>query len=335
MNYFKKHIRAIFCISIVLLLVPAMVWGAGEKQEKKLLNIAGSTLGSTGYEHFEALSYIINQFSDKYKCSSFATSGSSENIILLEEGKLDLGSAGCQDVYAAWSGERWDREIPIWQVATYTYWALPMITLAGRTEIEKIEDLKGKSISIASVGSGTEYMWRLILTEYGIYDDIKVNNLGWAEGYEALVDGLIVAAPGNFPGGKPNPEMIRLATRRPYKVLNIDKEIFNRVRKINPGIIGATLPKEAYEGLEEDVFCPGNYGIVVSIASVDDDKVYNFCKTLYEHIDTLHEVSSVSDYSTLENALKGFLPEYPVHPGAARYYKEIGVWDDSLIVGKR
>lgn len=334
MSYFKKLLKVIFVIGI-LFLFAFMISSANGEQENQLIRMGSSSVGSTAYIHFEAVSYLINQYSDKYDISSISTAGSSENIVLLDEGKIDIGSAGSMDIHAAWSGERWDREIPILQVASYTYWPLPLITLADTTEVETINDLIGKHISVAAVGSGTEYMWRTILEEYGIYDDIRISNLGWADSFEALADGLIVATPGNFPAGKQHPELIRLATRKDYKVLGIDQDILNQARKQNPGILAVTLPKEAYEGLQEDILSPGLYGIVVSTADVDDDKIYEFCKIVYEHTEELHEISSVSGHTVLENAIKGFLPEYPVHPGAAQYFKEKGVWDDSLIIGKQ
>jgi TRAP transporter TAXI family solute receptor len=333
MYYCKKQLKVIFFIGLILLLIPAMVLSANT-EDKKIVRIASSSLGSTAYIHFEAVSFLVNKYSDKLKVSSIATAGSSENIVLLDEGKVDIGSASSMDLHEAWAGERWNKEIPIWQISSYTYWALPLITLAD-SGIETINDLIGKQVSIAAVGSGTEYMWRMILNEYGIYNDLRLNNLGWAAGFEALADGLILAAPGNYPGGKPHPEIIRLATRKAYKVLDIDQEILNRVRKLNPGILSVTLPKDAYEGLKEDVPSVGLYGLVMSTADVDDDTIYEFCKIIFGHTEELLEISSVSSEATLENAVKGLVPEYPVHPGAAKFFKEKGVWDDSLRIGKR
>ena len=335
MNFFKKNLKALLFTGIILLLIQFVVCSVGAQQDKGTIKIGSSSPGSTAYIHFEACSYLINEHSDKYRVSSMSTSGSSENIILLDEGKIDLGSASSTDYYAAWSGERWEKEIPIWQVCTYTYWPQALVALAESEEIQTINDLVGKQVSIGAVGSGAEYLWRLVLEEYGIYDDLKLNNLGWTESFEALADGLVVATPGNFPGGKLHPEMVRLDTRKPFKVLDIDPDILNSVREYNPGILSTILPKDAYEGIEEDITCAGFTGLVISTAHTDDDKIYEFCKMIYENIEELHEMSTVSDYSALETAIEGFLPDYPIHPGAARYFQEKGIWNDNLIIGER
>jgi TRAP transporter TAXI family solute receptor len=320
---------------LTALIVAAVVPATGSPQsEKKTMRLGSSSPGSTAYIHFEACAFLVNKYSSEYKASSISTAGSSENVVLLGEGKLDVGSAGTLDVYAAWEGQRWEKVIPVWQICSYTYWPQPMIALAD-SEVNTVAELKGKSVSLIKKGSGAEYMWRIILEEYGIIDDVKKNYLAWDESYDALADGLIVACPGNYPGGTPNPAMERLATRKDYKALEIDQDVLKRANKRNPGILVTTLPKSAYKGFSRDVPCGGIAGVILSTAAVDDDLVYEFCKAVYEHTDELHEMSKVSGATTLETATKWLMSEYPVHPGAVRYFKEKGVWNEDLKIGQR
>ena len=73
----------------------------------------------------------------------------------------------------------------------------------------------------------------------------------------------------------------------------------------------------------------------MSTAYVSDEMVYELCKAMYEHIDDLHELSAVSGATAKESGMKWLMPDYPVHPGAARYFKEIGIWNDNFKIGKR
>ena len=171
-------------------------------------------------------------------------------------------------------------------------------------------------------GSGAEHMFSLIMEEYGILGKLKKNYLNWSAGVDALVDGIIKACPGNFPGGKPNPGMLNLASRKPYRALELDLDVMKRVNAKNKGILTVTLPKEAYEGFKADVIAPGIAGCALSTAAVDDDVVYEFCKAVFENTDELYSISKVSDSTKLENAMKWLMPAYPVHPGAARYFKK-------------
>jgi uncharacterized protein len=323
-----------FMVLVAILVVCFIAYPAAAA-EKQTIRIGSASAGSAGYIHFEACSYLVNKFSDTMKASSFATGGSTENIILLDQKKIDIASAGTLDVEAAWKGgTKFKKQIPIWQVMSWTWWALPMITTAD-SPITTYRDLEGHSVSLVKKGSGAEHMFSIIMEEYGLIDKIKKNYLSWSEGADALVDGLIVACPGNFPGGKPNPLMLNLASRKPYKALEIDPEIMKKANERNKGILTVTLPKEAYKGFSKDVLSPGIAGCALSTADVDDEVVYEFCKAVFEHEDELHSISKVSDSTKLQNALKWLMPAYPVHPGAAKYYKEKGVWNDAFTVGTR
>ncbi|MGD8563426.1 MAG: TAXI family TRAP transporter solute-binding subunit [Desulfarculaceae bacterium] len=324
----KGFILAVITAALVVLAGPV---GA----EKKPFRIGSASMGSSGYIHWEACSYLANKYSPNLKASSTATGGSTEDVMLLDAGKIDLAHGTSLDLVAAWSGFKpFKKKIKVWQVFSWTYWALPMVALAD-SKINTYADLAGNPVSVVKKGSGTEAMYRIILSEYGILNKIKKNYMGFRAGINALVDGLIEATPGNFPGGKPHPIMIDLASRKKYKVLQLDLEVMKRVNQKNQGIAVVTLPKSAYQLLTKDVPSPGMTGIGLSSAKVDDELIYQFTKAVLENTQKLHSISKVSGACTLQTSTKWLVPEYPVHPGAARYFKEKGVWRDELKVGKR
>ncbi len=303
--------------------------------EKKIFRIGSASLGSSGYIHWEACAFLANKHTPNLKASSLSTGGSTEDVMLLDQGKIELAHGTGLEIVSAWSGTKpFEKKMEPWQVFSWTVWSLPMVALAD-SGLNTYYDLKGKSVSLIKKGSGTEAMYRFIMEEYDILKDLKKNYLSFRESMNALVDGLIVAFPGNFPGGKAHPIMIDLASRKRYKVLDLDLEVMKRVNKRNKGIIVTILPKTAYEGLPKDMPSPGIAGIGLSSAAVDDDTIYSFCKAVLDHTDELHTISKVSDATTLENSTKWLMPGYPVHPGAVRYFKEKGIWRDDLIIGKR
>ena len=298
--------------------------------EKEIITLGSASPGSSGYIQFEAISFLINQHSKKFKASSISTAGGAENILLLNQQKIDFGSGDSIGVVDAWE----NKKVPIWQVASWTYWSVPMVVLES-SGINSIKDLKGKAVSLIRKGSGAEFAWSIIFEEYGVLDGMKKQFLSWGDSYDALVDGIITAAPGNFAAGVPNPAMRRLGSRADYKVLQIDPDVLKRAQKRNPGFLATTLPKTAYERLKNDVTSLGWSGIIMSTPSVSDDKVFELCKAMYENVDELHKLSAVGGATTKETAVKWLNPAYPVHPGAARCFKDIGVWNESLKVGSR
>jgi TRAP transporter TAXI family solute receptor len=326
----KKLGKLIFLLAATGLLLPQVAMA-----EKKVFRIGSASLGSSGYIHWEACAFLANKYAPNLKASSLSTGGSTEDVMLQDEGKIELAHGTTMEVVAAWSGTKpYKKKMAPWQVFSWTVWSLPMVVLAD-SGLETYYDLKGKPVSLIKKGSGTEAMYRFVMEEYGIIKDLKKNYLGFRASMNALADGLIVAFPGNFPGGKQHPIMIDLASRNPYKVLELDLEVMKRVNKRNKGIIVTILPKTAYEGLTKDVPSPGFAGIGLSSAAVDDDTIYSFCKAVLDNIDELHSISKVSDATSLENSTKWLMPGYPVHPGAVRYFKEKGVWREDLMIGKR
>jgi TRAP transporter TAXI family solute receptor len=318
----------------VFVLVSFLLPGLTPAQQKQF-RIGSASLGSSGYIHWEACAFLANKYAPALKASSLSTGGSTEDVILLSDKKIELAHGTGLEVVSAWEGKRpFTKKIPVWQVFSWTVWSMPMVALAD-SDLNTYYDLKGKSVSLIKKGSGTESMYSVVLEEYGILKDLKKNYLSFDESKNALIDGLIVSFPGNFPGGKPHPIMIDLASRKPYKALELDLEVMKRVNKRNKGIIVTTLPKSAYERFTQDVPSPGFVGIGLSSAAADDDSIYAFLKAVLDHVDELHKISKVSDFTTLKHATEYLMPDYPVHPGAVRYFKEKGVWDDRLIVGKR
>jgi TRAP transporter TAXI family solute receptor len=329
----EKRILRIFCI---LLFFVALIASGSMAAENKFRFVIGSAApGSSGYIHWEACAYIANKYSQNLECSSISTGGSTESVVLLNGGKVQLSHGTGLEIVSAWAGkEPFKEKMHPWQVFSWTVWALPMVTLAD-SELKTYYDLKGKSVSLIKKGSGTESMYRIIMEEYGLLDKIKKNYLSFRDSKDALIDGLIVAFPGNFPGGKQHPIMIELNERKPYKPLELDLEVMKRVNERNKGMFVTILPEGAYEGLTEDVPAPGLSGIGLSSADVPDEVIYEFLKAVLGHTDELHSISTVSGATTLENATKWLIPGYPVHPGAARFFKDKGIWREDLIIGER
>ena len=143
MKNFERSMNFVIKLAIVLIIPLA----ANESKAKETIKLGSASLGSSGYIQFEAMAFLINQHSKKYKASSMSTAGGKENIVLLDEQKIDFGSGDSMGIVYGWS-----KNVPIWQVTSWTYWSLPMIVLAD-SGINRMEDLKGKPVSLIKKGS--------------------------------------------------------------------------------------------------------------------------------------------------------------------------------------
>jgi len=313
-------------LSILLIMLISISFNSMAQENKIKFVIGSASPGSNGYIMWEACAYLVNKYSSKLECSSISTAGSTEDVVLLDQGKVQLGHGTSLDVVSAWAGKSpFKKKMQPWQALPWNFVAQPMVALAS-SDLEKLSDLEGKSVSLIKKGSGTESMYRLIFEEYGILDKIRKNYLSFNDSKNALLDGLIVAFPSNFAGGKEPPVLSELVQQKPYKLLKLDLEVMKRVNDRNKGVTTVDL---------QNIPVPKLGLVGLTTAKVSDEAIYEFVKAVLEHTDELHTISSVSGATTLEYAISGFMPDYPVHPGAAKYFKEKGIWREELIIGER
>ena len=297
--------------------------------------IGSATLGTAGFIHWEAVSFLVNQHSS-LRASSFTTGGSTECVYLLDQQKIEIGHGTGLEVVAGNEGlPPFDKVYPVWQVFGWSMLNIPMVARADNRNVNTLRDLEGRQVSLAPRGSGTESLYRILFTTLGMHDKLRRQYLTFAAGYDALVDRIIVAAPASMPDGLPVPQVLDLAQRTSIKVLGISEEDMAKVTEANKAIVGAWLPRGTFPTMTEDVYVPAFATIGISSPHVDDDTIYEFLKAVLDNVDELRQRSATTQAITLENALNWMLPGYPVHPGAARYFKERGLWRDDFVIGQR
>jgi len=335
----KSMTRIIITTLVILMLTVFNLLAVAD--EKMDFVIGVGTPGSTGYVHFEACVYLANKYSPNLNCSTISTAGSAESVILLEEGTIQAGSGGSTEIVAANRGEKpFRNKIAIWQMLPWTWWGGLMTTLDQ--DLETWYDLEGKEVSQIKMGSGGQVVMEMVLGELGMLDKIKSHYLSWADSKNALVDGIIDAYPNVVIAGKISPLMAELAMQKPnLKVLKIDEDALISLSKKNLGVTYKTIVpeeffgEEKYDFLDKEITLPIWLGVGMTTPDVSEEIIYEFVKAVLEHTDELHEISNVSHACTLEFAANNFMQGIPVHPGAAKYFKERGLWDEDLIIGER
>jgi hypothetical protein len=92
------------------------------------------------------------------------------------------------------------------------------------------------------------------------------------------------------------------------------------------------IPATAYPGLKKDVMTIAQPNFLSVRADIDDETVYLITKTIYENLPFLNAIHKATTAMSAEKALAG-LP-MPLHPGAARYYREIGMEIPGRLIAK-
>ncbi|HML46719.1 MAG TPA: TAXI family TRAP transporter solute-binding subunit, partial [Clostridia bacterium] len=269
---------------------------------------------------------LFNTTIEGINANAQATGGSAENLRLIDSGDAELGTVQ-NDVSAyAYEGiDSFDGEvINSFSVITSLY--PEVIQLVARTDagIETIQDLKGKRVSVGAAGSGTYFNAVHLLAAAGMtLDDIEEQYLSFAESGDAAknrqIDAFFCTA------GIPNAAITELASGSDTKVIALSEETVTNLLAAKPFYVDFTIPGGTYPGMDADIRTVAITALLVCSNDLDEDLVYQMTKNLYEKGEELLTHAKKAEI-TLETALDG-IGTLPLHPGAEKYYKEVGLID--------
>ena len=189
--------------------------------------------------------------------------------------------------------------------------------------IRSVAGMKGSQIAVGPAGSGSEANTNQILSADGIaYKDLtKALFLSSTEAVDAFksqqIDGFCLT------DGVPSPAIVDVANSMKIGLLPISGDLAQKVTTSYKGFSPATIPADSYKGVTTPVDTVGVQAILVVRQDLDSDLVYWLTKTLIEKQAELAQANPLGAALTKENAVKD-LP-IPLHPGAERYYREIGM----------
>ncbi len=298
--------------------------------------IATGGTGGVYYYYGGVVAGMLKNFTN-IDATSIQTAASIDNLLLIRD-KSDptKGIYYCATVlpdsaYLAYTGQdsRFkDRRAPI-AIMWAMYPNYLHIVTRSDTGIKTVYDLKGKRVSTGAPGSGTEVEALLLLQVLGIdpaKDFSKWERLGAAESANALKDGAIDAY--FWSGGLPTSSIVELAAalkqRGGIVLVEIPDDAINAFTQKFPGLATkGVIPKNVY-GTDKDVQTLTFWNMFVCHKDMPDELAYQITKTVFEHLDILQKSVAAAKDTTLKNALLYYGGTIPYHPGALRYYKEVG-----------
>jgi TRAP transporter TAXI family solute receptor len=290
----------------------------------KFINILTGGQSGVYYPLGVALSQIYNKHIPDAKSTAQVTKASAENMNLLQAGRGELAFALADTVSDAYNGNAeagFKAPLKKLRGMTATYNNYIQIVANADSGIKTLADLKGKRISVGAPKSGTELNARAVLKAAGItYGDFaKVEYLPFGESVELMknrqLDVTLQSA------GLGVSSLRDLATSQKIVVVPIPADV---VKKIGDAAYQpATIPANTYEGQDRDVATAAIQNFLVTREGVPADTVYKMTKAVFENKDALVAPHAAAKGIDKANAVKS-LP-VPLHPGAEKYFKEIGV----------
>jgi TRAP transporter TAXI family solute receptor len=310
-------------VRTLLVAAAALAIAATAQAQEFVTVLTGGTSG-VYYPMGVALSQVYGKAMPGSKTSAQVTKASAENLNLLQAGRGEIAFTLGDALNEAWKGnEEAGFKTPLKKLRTIAaiYPNYIQIVANADSGIKTLADLKGKRVAVGAPKSGTELNARDIFRGAGMsYKDFaKVEYLPFGESVELMknrqLDATLISA------GLGVAAIRDLATSVKIVIVPVPADV---VAKIGEAAYQAgTVPANTYNGQTDAVATVAIQNFLVSHEGVSTDAAYKMTKAIFEHLPELQAAHAAAKAITRENAAKA--PPAPLHPGAERYYREIGL----------
>jgi len=313
-------------VVLALVVVSILLITSAPQAEQKFLRMFSGPEGGSWYPLGSAMMGIVEKSTGI--SSSNGPGGGVGNCKAVNGGRADLGWTYTDTAYNAYNGRgKFDKKNENLRHLMSLYPGVFQIAVPKSSKINSVADLKDKRIVPGKIGFSGTVIAELVLKAYDItFDSIKKN--GGSISYVGYTDSAALMKDGHSDcymavTSCPQSTIIDLNFRPGVRFLPVDKAHMDKILEMEPGLMATVIPKGAYKGLEADVPAVGTVTAIVIHKDVSDDLAYNIVKTLYTNWPELAKVKKQAiEESKPDQALLG--ARIPVHPGAMRYYKEMG-----------
>ncbi len=314
----------------------ASVFSSGiQAQDSKSYIFATATTGGTYYPVGVAVSTLTKvKLEPKHKISlsAISSAGSGENVKLLRENQAQF--AILMGLYGSWAKTG---EGPLSSAGPQKHlrsvtmlWPQVEHFLVNKEKVKSgtlqdLQSMEGTSFSIGKRNSGTEGANRYIFSQLGINPDEKFDLafLGYGASADAFSNGKIEGM--NTSAGVPVSAVTRTTASLGDNVqlLNVTPDELAKVNAKYPLWVPYTIPANTYPNQSKPVNTIAQSNFMAVRDDVSEEDVYLLTKAIYENLGFLKNIHKATSEMSLQTAING-LP-VPLHPGAARYYREQGV----------
>jgi TRAP transporter TAXI family solute receptor len=331
-------VRALLAAAL-LMLCGAATTGLAPAQEMQFFRIGTGGVAGTYYPIGGLIADIISNPPGARPCEkggscgvpglvaiAQSSNGAVANVEAIESGALESGFAQSDVAYWAYTGtgiyEGEGKVEDLRAIANLYPESIHIVARPG-SGIDSVHDLAGKRVSLDEPGSGTLVDARIILEAFGVSEDdltahyVKPSRAS-AMMDEGQLDAFVIVA------GYPTGSVLELCATSGCELVPIEGPELDALLQRYPFFAKDTIPAGTYPGVgRTETLSVGAQWLVG--AEVDEDLVYGITKALWHDNarNLLDNGHSKGQAITLETALDGIA--VPLHPGAERYYREVGL----------
>jgi TRAP transporter TAXI family solute receptor len=285
------------------------------------LTLGTASPGGVYYVYGEAVAQLLTQKLG-ISVNALPTQGPVHNVKLIEAGGAQLGMMTMGVGLQGWKGGGdWTggKSHQVMRALFPMYDTTFQFVTLRRSSITTIAQFDKKNVGVGPrAGTGGTYV-PAMLKALGV--SAQIGNGSFADVAKDLLggryDALVMAA------GVPFPALKEVEQKEPLTFVGLTSKESEAIRKEMPELTPSDIPSGTYSSLEKPYVTLGIYNFAIGRADLPDDLVYQLVKAIHENQPQLVKAHETAKETVPKNVTKNtFLP---FHPGAARYYREIGV----------
>jgi uncharacterized protein len=294
---------------------------AADPNWPKSLTLGTASPGGVYFVYGQALANILTEKLG-IPVNPLPTQGPVFNLKLVESGGAQLGLITMGVGLQGWNGTGdWTNGQKFQNMrALFPMYDTPFqAVVLQRSGITAFAQLDNKHIGVGpKAGTGGTYLPAILKAlgisaeiSYGPFDAMATDLLA------GRIDAMVSLT------GAPVPAIQKAEADEPITLVNLSSEQIDIVRKAMPEFSPSTIAAGTYRFVNKDYGTFGVYNFAIGRADLPDDLVYQLVKAVFENQPRLVNATSVASDTLPKNVVKDIF--LPFHPGAVRYYREIGI----------
>lgn len=315
--------KRLLIICAVAVMISTCFTGCGVNSGKIRFGSAG--IGGTYQVFGDTFANLVSSKSKKYDIEVKTTAGSAANLRLLSKDYIQMAVAQMDlinDAYDRTGIFEHDKKYQGYRAVASLYTEACQIVVPANSDIQSVDDLEGKTVSIGEEESGTEQNALQILNAYGLNEKlVDTVNLNYTNAAKKLKSGDIDAF--FCTAGVQTTVINELSKQCDIRLISLDQKGIDRLKKSYKFYTEYTMPANTYTNQTKEVKTVGVKAVLLASDKLSEDTVKDITQILFKHQQQIQYALPVNISLDEKTAVEGI--SIPFHDGAAAYYKQHGI----------
>lgn len=290
--------------------------------EKLKITLATGGTSGTYYAVGGAMGTVLKDKLTMSDINVVSTGASKANVNLITDGEAQMAILQSDVLSYAHTGtntfaDTGVEDSALWMAGLYN----ETVQIIATADITDVSQLKGKTVCMGDVGSGTRVNAEQILAAYGMTAaDVNAVAGSFQDGVDGIKDGKVDAA--FTVAGAPTTAITDLATTNKFSMISLTDEALAYIAKEFPFLVQDNLPAGTYNGIDQETRCVAVQAALVASQDLSSDLVYEMLKSMFDNKAALETAHAKFQFLDAKYAVSG--ASVKLHPGAEKFYKEVG-----------